>query len=223
MAMNPKRKQRMTLILFLLACFGVVLGLAMYALQENINLFYSPDQIVQGEAPIGQVIRAGGMVKVGTIVRSTTDLKVDFVVSDHSPCTPELKHIDSGDIEKAWGGISSLQFGLSIIWTEAQERDYSLEQVIDWMATRPARFAGLGQRKGEITPGFDADLVIFDDEADYTISADMIKYRHKITPYEGRRVKGVIRSTIVRGHTVFAEGEFAAEPVGQPLLAKHKP
>ena len=72
------------------------------------------------------------------------DGTIEFIVSDHSPCTPQLKHIDSGDIEHAWGGISSLQFGFSIIWTEAQQRGYSVEQVIDWMATRPAKFAGLG-------------------------------------------------------------------------------
>ncbi len=69
---------------------------------------------------------------------------IQFVVSDHSPCTPQLKHLDSGDLEKAWGGISSLQFGLPLIWTEASQRGFSMPDIVDWMATRPARFAGRG-------------------------------------------------------------------------------
>ncbi len=148
---------------------------------------------------------------------------IEFIVSDHSPCTPQLKHIDSGDIENAWGGISSLQFGLSIIWTEAQTRGYSLPQVIDWMATRPADFAGLGDRKGKIAVGYDADFVVFDDQAHYTISADMIKYRHKITPYEGREVQGRIVDTYLRGTQIIANGEVIGSPQGEPLLATHTP
>ncbi|MFT5578716.1 MAG: allantoinase [Paraglaciecola psychrophila] len=145
---------------------------------------------------------------------------IEFIVSDHSPCTPQLKHIDSGDIEKAWGGISSLQFGLSIIWTEAKERGYSLQQVIDWMATRPARFAGLGHKKGRIAVGFDADLVVFDETAEYTISAEMIQFRHKITPYEGKQVAGRVEQTFVRGHEVYAFGAFPGQPQGQPLMGE---
>jgi allantoinase len=143
---------------------------------------------------------------------------IEFVVSDHSPCTPQLKHIDSGDIEHAWGGISSLQFGLSLIWTEARQRGYRIEQIVEWMATRPAVFAGLGERKGRIAVGYDADFCVFDDAADYVISADMIKYRHRVTPYEGRLVTGVIDKTFVRGREVFAAGEILGSPVGGPLL-----
>ena len=151
-----------------------------------------------------------------------TDGVIDFIVSDHSPCTPQLKHIDSGDIERAWGGISSLQFGLSIIWTEAKRRNLPLEQVVTWMATNPARFAGLSHLKGQIAVGHDADLVVFDDGADYVITPDMIKYRHKVTPYEGRRVSGVVQRTLVRGFTVFANGNMVAKPIGNIILNKHE-
>jgi len=151
------------------------------------------------------------------------DGTIEFIVSDHSPCTPQLKHIDTGDIEHAWGGISSLQFGLSIIWTEALIKGYSLEQVADWMATRPAKFAGLGHYKGKIAEGYDADLIVFDDLAHYTITADLIKYRHKITPYEGKEVQGEILSTFVRGQQVYAQGELIGAPIGQPLLANNTP
>ena len=145
---------------------------------------------------------------------------IEFVVSDHSPCTPQLKHLDSGDLDKAWGGISSLQFGLPLIWSEARERGFSLPAVVDWMATRPAQFAGLGARKGRIAPGYDADLVVFDDSGSFTISPEIIKYRHKITPYEGRQVTGIVERTLLRGHEIFANGEIIGASRGQPLLKK---
>lgn len=143
---------------------------------------------------------------------------IQFVVSDHSPCTPQLKHLDSGDLERAWGGISSLQFGLSLIWTEALARGFSLEEVVHWMAERPAQFAGIGERKGRIAPGYDADLLVFDDAGEYTITPDIIKYRHKITPYEGRVVRGVVERTYVRGHCVFEEGDIIGSAHGRPLF-----
>ncbi|MEH6516731.1 MAG: allantoinase AllB [Halioglobus sp.] len=145
---------------------------------------------------------------------------IEFVVSDHSPCTPQLKHLDSGDLEKAWGGISSLQFGLPLIWTEARERGFSLAEVVDWMATRPALFAGMQGRKGRIAPGYDADLVVFDDSAVFTICAEIIKYKHKITPYEGREVIGVVERTLLRGTEIFAGGDIVGTPHGRPLLKK---
>ena len=145
---------------------------------------------------------------------------IEFVVSDHSPCTPQLKHLDRGDLDKAWGGISSLQFGLPLIWSEARERGFSLPAVVEWMATRPAQFAGLGARKGRIAPGYDADLVVFDDSGSFTISPEIIKYRHKITPYEGRQVTGIVERTLLRGHEIFANGEIIGTSRGQPLLKK---
>ena len=147
------------------------------------------------------------------------DGTISFIVSDHSPCTPTLKHIDTGDIENAWGGISSLQFGLSIIWTEAKQRGYSLIDVANWMATEPANFAGLGDRKGKIACGYDADIVIFDPEGTYQIDPKMIKYRHKITPYEGRKVSGIVKQTYVRGQLVYKDNQLTGRPIGMPILA----
>jgi allantoinase len=144
--------------------------------------------------------------------------EIEFVVSDHSPCTPVLKHLDSGDLEKAWGGISSLQFGLSLIWTEARERGVQLPQLVEWMSRKPAQFAGLGDRKGRIAEGYDADLIIFDDTEHYEITPQIIKYRHKITPYEGRLVCGVIKRTILRGHTVYADNEIIGASQGRAIL-----
>jgi allantoinase len=149
------------------------------------------------------------------------DHVVDFIVSDHSPCSPKLRCLDSGDIEQAWGGISSLQFGLSIIWGEAQKRGVNLNQIIDWMSTRPAQFAGLGDCKGRLMSGYDADFVVFDESENYVIRPEIIKYRHKVTPYEGRLVQGVVKATYVRGQKVYSKGNFSEAPVGKPILRHH--
>jgi allantoinase len=143
---------------------------------------------------------------------------ISFIVSDHSPCTPELKHIDTGDIEKAWGGISALQFSLPLIWTEAKQRGFDLVKLSKLMSFETAKFAGLDHIKGQIKVGNHADLLIFDDEKQYSISTDMIKHKHKITPYVGKTVQGEILRTYVRGHLVYREGDFVKKPVGKPLL-----
>jgi len=143
---------------------------------------------------------------------------IDFIVSDHSPCTPELKYIDSGDIEKAWGGISALQFGLPLIWTEAKERGYQLTDVSHWMSAQTARFIGMDHIKGQIKAGYDADIVIFDDEKEVLITNEMIKHKNKITPYQGRTVVGEIQATYLRGHKIYGDGQFIDSPQGRPLL-----
>ena len=150
--------------------------------------------------------------------QAVADGRISFIVSDHSPCTPQLKHIDTGDIEKAWGGISALQFGISLIWTEAQKRGFDLVEINRLMSAETAKFAGLDSVKGQIAPGFHADLLVFDERAEYVISNDMIKHRHKITPYEGRNVSGRVERTYVRGQLVYRDDEFIAAPVGRPLL-----
>ena len=144
--------------------------------------------------------------------------QISFIVSDHSPCTPQLKHISSGDIEKAWGGISALQFSLPLIWTEAQKRGLSLVNISELMSYRTAKFAGLATIKGDIRVGFDADLVVFDDKAEYEISNDLVKHRHKFTPYAGKTVCGNIERTYVRGQLVYQQQQFGERPLGRPIL-----
>ncbi len=150
--------------------------------------------------------------------QAVTDGRLDFIVSDHSPCTPELKHIDTGDIEKAWGGISALQFGISLIWTEAKERGFTLVDIARLMSTQTAKFAGLDSVKGEIKVGNHADFLVFDSNAQFTITNEMIKHRHHITPYAGRTVSGQVQHTFVRGHHVYQQDQFINAPKGRPLL-----
>jgi allantoinase len=126
---------------------------------------------------------------------------VDCVVSDHSPCVPELKGLDHGDFGTAWGGISSLQIGLPAVWTEARRRGHGLGDVVRWMAQRPAEIAGL-TRKGRIAPGCDADLVAFAPDAAFVVNPGRLYHRNPITPYADRALAGVVRRTWLRGAPV---------------------
>lgn len=142
---------------------------------------------------------------------------IDLIASDHSPCPPSLKKLDSGSFETAWGGISSLGLSLSIVWTEARQRGVAIPRLVEWMSTAPARLLGLEARKGRIAPGYDADLVAWDPEATSTIREDALHFRHRQTPYAGRTLHGVVRRTFLGGRTVFHDGKLLGEPAGQLL------
>ena len=120
---------------------------------------------------------------------------IDLVVSDHSPCTPELK---KGDFASAWGGIASLQLVLPIVWTNAQARGFDLHDIVRWCSAAPARLARL-ERKGVIAAGNDADLTVWSPEETFVVTPDLIRHRHKVTPYLGSELRGVVKATWVRG------------------------
>ncbi|RLU03611.1 MAG: allantoinase AllB [Ketobacter sp.] len=143
---------------------------------------------------------------------------IDFIVSDHSPCTPQLKAMDSGDIGDAWGGISALQFGLSLIWTEGQKRGFTLADLARLMAQTPADIAGLGNFKGRIAAGYDADFLVFDTQAQQTVTADTIKHKHKISPYLGKILTGVVTETWLRGRPIYQYDQYVGSARGRSLL-----
>jgi allantoinase len=136
-----------------------------------------------------------------------------LVVSDHSPSTAAMKELGSGDFGAAWGGISSLQLGLAVVWTQARRRGFTLGDVVAWMAQHPARLAGL-PGKGRIAPGYDADFCVFAPDESFTVDPGRLYHRHPVTPYAGQRLQGVVRGTILRGEPV-----EAARPRGR-LLAR---
>jgi allantoinase len=125
-----------------------------------------------------------------------TDGDIDLVVSDHSPCTPELKGLDTGDFGAAWGGIASLQVALPVVWTGARARGIGLDRVVRWMAEEPARLAGL-PGKGAIAVGKDADLVSFAPEARWQVGE--LYHRNPVTPYAGRELVGAVRRAWLHG------------------------
>lgn len=129
------------------------------------------------------------------------DGTIDIIVSDHSPSTLELKEHGDGNFDTAWGGISSLQLGLSVIWTEAKQRGIDLAQVVSWMGSRPAEIARV-PGKGQLAVGHDADVVVFDPQATWTVDAGSLHHRNPITPYDRRELTGKVLSTWLRGNQV---------------------
>lgn len=140
---------------------------------------------------------------------------IDLIATDHSPCPPDMKRLEEGNFQKAWGGIAGLSLALPVIWTEARGRGCSLAHVVRWMAEGPARLAGCARRKGSIEAGYDADLVVFAPEEEFTVTEDRLHYRHRVSAYLGERLAGVVKKTFVRGTCVFDGGEFPGEPAGR--------
>ena len=145
---------------------------------------------------------------------------IDFIVTDHSPATPDLKKIDSGNLKEAWGGIASIQFSLPVVWTAARRRGFSIDEISALMSRHVAEFIGLEHSKGKIQKGYDADIVVWGPEQKFTVAASDIQYRHKISPYVGEELSGVIKQTYVNGKKVYENGNFISLPQGRIVLRK---
>src|SRR5271169_798793 len=142
---------------------------------------------------------------------------IDLVATDHSPCPPAMKRLDEGSFKAAWGGISSLSLALPLMWTQAQQRGFTLTDLTRWMAEAPARLAGCSAHKGRIAEGFDADFVIFEPEAEFVVTEDRLYYRYPVSPYLGQKLRGAVRATYLRGQVVFSDGQFPVDPRGREI------
>lgn len=138
------------------------------------------------------------------------DGTIRTVVSDHSPCTPDLKRFDSGDFGAAWGGVASLQVGLPAIWTEARTRGYGLTDVARWMAQAPSDQVGLSNR-GRIAVGARADLVVFAPDESFSVDVHRLEHKNPVSAYAGRTLSGVVRHTWLAGSPI----DLSAGPRGR--------
>ena len=145
------------------------------------------------------------------------DGTIDFVVSDHSPCPASMKLRETGDFLAAWGGIASLQLRLPVVWTEARRRGFSLRDVTNWLCAKPARQVSLESRKGAIAVGCDADVVIWNPDREFTVDASQLEHRHKLTPYQGEHLLGVVEKTFLRGRKIY-DGAVGDTPAGRLIL-----
>jgi len=143
------------------------------------------------------------------------DEVIDLVATDHSPCPPAMKGLKEGNFRTAWGGISSLPVAIAVMWADASRRGFTLTDIARWMAEGPARLAGCAARKGRIDAGYDADLVIFDQDTTFQVTPERLHYRYPLSPYEGETLRGVVKATYLRGQCVFADDDFPGEPSGR--------
>jgi len=131
---------------------------------------------------------------------------IDFVATDHSPATPVLKELESGDFMKAWGGIASIQFALPVLWTAAKKRNCTLHDIAKWLCENPAKLIGKQNSKGKIEKGYDADLIVWDEKKSFVVTENIIEHKHKITPYLNNELFGVVEQTYLSGENVFDKG-----------------
>ncbi|KAJ3516842.1 hypothetical protein NLJ89_g874 [Agrocybe chaxingu] len=147
------------------------------------------------------------------------DGTIDCVVSDHSPCIAELKRLDDGDIMAAWGGISTLGLGLSLLWTEGSKRGVPLGDIVNWTSKKTAEHIGFDSLKGKLQVGYDGDFVLWDESAHYKVTKEAMQFKNKLSPYEGMSLQGRVEKTYLRGVKVFdrVEGFQGLPPTGRLL------
>jgi allantoinase len=177
-------------------------------------LYFAAEQVPDGATEFKSCPPIRDAINREALWRGLEGGVIDCVVSDHSPCLPELKLAETGDFSAAWGGIASLQLGLSAVWTVARRRGRTLDDVARWMSSAPAALAGL-TAKGRLAVGADADMTAFDTDETYVVDPARLYHRHPVTPYAGRELTGRVRQTWLRG-TALLEGE-GATPVGRLL------
>ena len=149
--------------------------------------------------------------------RGLRDGTIDMVVTDHSPCPPSMKREDSGRFDQAWGGITGISLALSIIHTECRNRGFTLDHIARWMSSAPAALAGIKHRVGALEAGRDANFIILDTNAEFTVTPDKLHYRHAISPYLNETLRGVVKATYLRGEVVYRDGSFVQTPHGREL------
>jgi allantoinase len=177
-------------------------------------LFFSTEEIEDGQTQFKCAPPIRNAANRKALCSAVSEGLIETIGSDHSPCPPELKHLDDGDFTKAWGGIAGLQLTLSAIATLGREFAWTPSLLAERLSVRPAEIFGLGKKKGRIKKGYDADLVVWDPEESFIVSGQQLAHRHDVTPYEGRELFGVVKRTFVRGQLVSRDGELVGKPCG---------
>ena len=142
---------------------------------------------------------------------------IDMIVTDHSPCPPGMKRTDTGRFDQAWGGIASLSVALPLIHTECLSRGFTLDHIARWMSSAPASLAGIEHQAGSLEPNREASFIIFDTEAEFTVTPGKLHYRHPISAYMGETLRGTVQATYLRGKPIYQNGLISDTPYGHEL------
>jgi allantoinase len=180
-------------------------------------LTFSAEEIPDGATPFKCTPPIREAENRQRLWRGLADGDISLVVSDHSPCVPALKRRETGDFHAAWGGIASLQLGLSAVWTGAKARGISLAKLGQWMSSAPATLVGLAGRKGAIAPGLDADFVLLHAERCFGVDPSLLRHRHPVTPYARRELWGQVAKTFLRGVCIYDRAGASEERRGEQL------
>lgn len=175
------------------------------------------------------------------LIDALLDGTIQYVVSDHSPCVPELK---KGDFISAWGGVSGLGLGLSLLWTELGVGGrVELGQIVEWMGLVQTKQVGLQGKKGVLQKGAAADFVVFDPNAKFEVTPvchltshisisifflsatnaralthilqETLRFKNKVSPYIGKTLTGVVEKTYLGGKLVWDNGKESNETLGK--------
>ena len=144
---------------------------------------------------------------------------LDFITTDHSPAPPDIKELLTGNLQKAWGGIAGLQFLLPAAWT-AMKENISIKKFIPLLTEQPAKFLKVDDRKGKLSVGYDADMVIWKPEEKFEVKPKDILHRYDCSAYNGKELNGTVQQTIVNGITVYQDKSIKNKNAGQWLLRK---
>jgi allantoinase len=181
-------------------------------------LFFNAENIADGDTRYKCAPPIREKANNDLLLKALKEGLIDFVVTDHSPSVPELKKMDSGNFNEAWGGIASLQFSLPVMWTLMKKNNFSIVDLSHLMSDKIARFLSLDKSKGKIEKGYDADLVVWNPEAKFIVSQSMIHHRNKLTPYEEVELSGVVEKTYLAGRKIFDRGSFVSSPSGKIIF-----
>lgn len=184
-------------------------GLPLTAETAQHYLYFCAEEIKDGQTQFKCAPPIRNKANNNQLWKALQNGILNFVATDHSPATPDLKEITSGNFLKAWGGIASLQIALPVLWTAAKQRNIGVVHIAKWLSENPAKLIGLEHKKGRIEKGYDADLVIWNPDESFTVTEQMILHKHKITPYLGEQLYGTVHSTYLGGMVVYhANGQL---------------
>ena len=181
------------------------------------HLHFAAEDIADGATLLKCTPPIRSRANLEALWQGLRDGSIDMIATDHSPCPPEMKRLDVGRFDLAWGGIPSLSVALPVVWTDAARRGFGLDEIGRWMSARPAALAGLSDRAGALEAGRKADFVVFNPEAEFVVTPECLHYRYAISPYMGETLRGVVEATYLCGEPVYRAGQFISGARGREL------